>query len=153
MSSLLASRLAALYNQAPTNPEPWEINDLQSWIVSQYEMLPMPVAFVDHDIDLPDTVAHYEQYGTLLISTANNNHPFLNRTVNAYFRAIHDAHHIAIGADSTLSGEIAAFRYARDLAPKSLHWLLFSEIVLQAAACIANNGEFQPQQTVKVGGF
>lgn len=153
MSKLLASRLAALYSQTPTIPEPWEVSDFSWWIVNQFEQLPMPVIFVDHDLNLPDTIAHYRRFGVLLISIAHNYHPFLNCTINAYFRAIHDAHHIAIGADSTLSGEIATFKHARDLAPKSLHWLLFSEIVLQAAACIANNGEFQPQQTVRAGGF
>jgi hypothetical protein len=148
----LASRLSALYDGEPCNPSQAEIDQLVDFINAEFKRIPCPVIFVDHDIDLPDTMAHLCDHGVLLISTAHNHHPYLTCEQNARFRAIHDHHHAEIGADSTLGGEIKAFNHARKHAPKSIHWLLFSEIVLQAAACI-HNGEFQPQKLVKAGGF
>jgi hypothetical protein len=88
----------------------------------------------------------------LNVSTANNTHPFLTPAQNVKFRAIHDWHHIEISRDDSLEGEHATYCHAASIAPRDIGWILFSEIVLQAAAAI-HFGDFQPQKLVKVGGF
>jgi hypothetical protein len=148
----LATRLASLYEAAPTEPTYEELTALRRWISSEFWRLPCPVDFIETDLDLDQTIIVYQNTGILPISVLNNTHPYLSFADNARFRAIHDYHHIASGADSTMRGEIKAFRHACKTAPKSIYWLLFSEIVLQAAACI-HSGEFQAQKTVRAGGF
>jgi len=150
---MIAPRLAALYGQPETIPTSDELSALRSWIDCQFSRLPCPVDFHYADINLDQTITVYKNAGILPISVLHNNHPYLSFRDNARFRAVHDWHHITIGADSTMQGEISTFRHAKSTAPKSIHWLLFSEIVLQAAACIHNGGEFQPQRFIRVGGF
>jgi hypothetical protein len=150
---MIVSRLAAMYEAAECIPNDAEITALKRWINEQFRQLPVPVDFHYEEIDLALTVTIFENTGVLPISVLHNCHPYLSFTDNARFRAIHDWHHVLIGADSTLRGEISTFKHAKSTAPKSIHWLLFSEIVLQAAACIHNGGEFQPQRFIKAGGF
>lgn len=142
-----------MYEAAECTPSSYEIAALKRWINEQFWQLPVPVDFHYEEIDLPLTATIFENSGILAISVLHNSHPYLSFTDNARFRAIHDWHHIQCGADSTMRGEIATFRHAKSTAPKSIHWLLFSEIVLQVAACLHNGGEFQAQRFVKVGGF
>jgi hypothetical protein len=151
--NLIISRLASLYEAPQTMLTVSELATFQRWINEQYELLPCPVSFQDKEVNLVEAVIVYENTGTLPISILHNIHPCLSPSDNAKFRAVHDWHHIVIGADSTMQGEISTFRHAKSTAPKSIYWLLFSEIVLQAAACIHNGGEFQTQRFVKVGGF
>lgn len=150
--SILASRLAALYSLPETKIKASEFDVLLSWIDAEYAAIPCSVAFTGTDVTLAHCVEWCRRYDVLLISTANSSHPFLSKRANARFRAVHDWHHIMIGADSTLRGEIAAFRYAKRSAPRNIHWLLFSEIVLQAAACL-HHGAFQPQRLVDAWGI
>jgi hypothetical protein len=150
---MIVSRLAAMYEAAECTPNSEELAALRRWINEQFWQLPVSVDFHYEEIGLALTVTIFENTGILPISVLHNCHPCLSFTDNARFRAIHDWHHILIGADSTLRGEISTFRHAKLTAPKSIHWLLFSEIVLQAAACLHNGGEFQPQRFIKAGGF
>lgn len=147
----LASRLAALYGGAAAQPSPAEVSELKLWIDSEFENLPCPVDFWYEEIDLAMANRIYQNSGVLAISVLNNGHPFLTFRENAKFRAIHDWHHIAHKIDSTLSGEIQAYKIARKSAPRAIWWLLHSEIVLQAAACI-HFGDFQAQKFVNVIG-
>jgi hypothetical protein len=149
---MLAARLAALYAASPTVPSQSEIWALENWIMIEYSKIPCRVQYVNYDLDLPTTVKQYEKLGALFISVAHNTHPYLCPWINARFRAVHDWHHIQSGADSTLRGEIATFNVAKRTAPRTIWWLLFSEIALQAAACIYH-GSFQLQKTVRAGGF
>lgn len=145
----LARTLAAEYLTAPAAiPTAAELATLRAWIRAEFARIPCPVAFQDADFDLPAAVDRLAADGVLVISTANIGHPWLTSAENAMFRAVHDSHHIAIGADSTLNGEAATFAHACATAPVLIHWMLRSEIVLQAAACIAT-GEFQPQKFVR----
>lgn len=129
-----------------------ELASLRRFIAAQYSQIRTPVVYVDQDVSLPECIDCLQNEGVLYISVANNSHPYLTAGENAQFRAVHDFHHILIGADSTFAGECAAYLHAAMMAPPSIRWILFSEIVLQAAACIST-GEFQPQKMVKVGGF
>ena len=92
---------------------------------------------------------HLAASGELVISTAFNHHPFLSYWENSQFRAVHDWHHVTSGADSTFKGELAAYQQAISTAPKEIWWILFSEIVLQAATAIAT-GEFAAQKLVRL---
>lgn len=144
----LADRLAAMYEQPAAEPTAAELTGFRQWIRAEHARITAPVIYVPIDLSLPATVAHYQRFGVLVISTAHNSHPYLSAADNARFRAVHDWHHIKNGLDSTLRGEIGAFKVARQSAPESIHWMLFSEIVLQAAACIST-GTFQPQRFVR----
>lgn len=145
----LAHILAAEYLQAaPAVPTDHELALLRGWIFQEFVRIPYCVNFQDSDIDLPEACKLQAESGVLWVSVANISHPFLSAQENSLFRAVHDAHHISCGADSTLNGEILAFEHACLTAPIEIHWMLRSEIVLQAAACIAT-GKFQPQKFVR----
>lgn len=127
-----------------------ELKALRRFISVQFNLIRCPVVYIQQDITLPECIHCLQTEGVLYISVANNSHPYLTPGENAQFRAVHDFHHIIIGADSSFAGECATFDHAASVAPQSIHWILFSEIVLQAAACL-HTGEFQPQKLVKVG--
>jgi hypothetical protein len=147
----LAARLASLYGANAAQPTAAEISALKFWIEIEFENLPCPVDFLYQDVDLALANRIYENSGVLAISVLNNDHPFLTFRENAKFRAIHDWHHISRKIDSSLSGEIQTYKIARKSAPRAIWWLLHSEIVLQAAACI-HFGEFQAQKFVNAIG-
>ena len=145
----LAADLAAEYLTAPAAvPTDRELALLRGWIRAEFQRIPVMVRFQDQDVDLPEMLQRWNASGELFISTASITHPYLTDVENALFRAVHDWHHIVVDADSTLNGEIAAFEHARSTAPVEIWWMLRSEIVLQAAACIAT-GQFQPQKLVR----
>jgi hypothetical protein len=150
---MLISHLSKLYDAPSVNPTDQEVADFRRWIDEQFWRLPVPVDFFYEEISLDQAIIVYENSGILPISVLNNDHPFLTFRENARFRAVHDWHHIQIGADASMRGEIATFKQARRTAPRSIHWILFSEIVLQAAACLHHDGVFQPQKFVKVEAF
>ena len=138
--------LAELYlNGDSVNPTDSEISTFRAWIEQEFKIIPCPVDFVYQDVDLPQTERIYHDHNVLAISVLNCDHPFLTFRENAKFRAVHDWHHISRGYDSSLSGEIQSFEFARLSAPISIWWILHSEIVLQAAAMLYT-GEFQPQK-------
>lgn len=145
----LAAVLAAEYLAAPAAvPTDRELAILRGWIRAEFQRIPVMVRFQESDIELPEMLQRWNESGVLFVSTEHISHPFLANVENALFRAVHDWHHIVVDADSTLNGEIATFEHARSTAPREIWWMLRSEIVLQAAACIAT-GEFQPQKLVR----
>lgn len=144
-----AHTLAAEYLQAPAAvPTDRELAIFRQWIRDEFQAIPAMVHFQDHEIDLPEMLQRWDATGVLVISTANSEHPFLSPIENSLFRAVHDWHHIIVEADSTLKGEMLAFEHACSTAPSEIHWMLRSEILLQAAARIAT-GKFQPQKLVR----
>ena len=145
----LARTLAAEYLQAPAAvPTDRELAMLRGWIRAEFQRIPVMVRFEGADVDLPEMLQRWEASGVLFISIESISHPFITDTENALFRAVHDWHHIVVDADSTLNGEMLTFEHACSTAPFEIHWMLRSEILLQAAACIAT-GEFQPQKLVR----
>lgn len=145
----LAHTIAAEYLQAPAAvPTDSELAMLRAWIRAEFGRIPVMVRFESADIPLPEMLQRWDASGVLFISIESISHPFLTDVENALFRAVHDWCHVVVNADSTLNGEILAFEHACSTAPSEIHWMLRSEIVLQAAACIAT-GAFQPQKLVR----
>ena len=148
------ARMLATFYRDGAAVTPWgsELASLRAWIGREFAAIPCKVEFWQGDISLAECKEHFCKSGILNISIAHNSHPLLSKADNAKFRAIHDWHHIETSADDGLAGEFATFEHAVRMAPKCIHWILFSEIVLQAAAAVYF-GEFQAQKLVKVGGF
>lgn len=152
-SSLDPKLFALAYRRgAAVIPTAFELASFAAWIDNEFHALPCEVKFWSGDISLSECRAEFIKSGALNVSTANSSHPFLTDHQNARFRAVHDWHHLETGADDSLNGEHSTFCHAAAIAPHSIGWILFSEIVLQAAAFICF-GEFQAQKLVKVGGF
>jgi len=151
-ASIVGKLARAFVDGSAVIPIDRELAILNAWIESEFRQIPVPVRFTTADVDLPEMLATLHSTGDLLISIAHNDHPFLEGFVNAKFRAVHDWHHVVTGADSSFTGELATFEHAAKHAPKEIKWMLFSEIALQAAACIAT-GRFQPQKLVRMPGL
>jgi hypothetical protein len=144
---LMITHLAQAYaTGADCPPTAAELHTLNSWIDSEFNSLPCKVQFWTGDVTLAECRAAFNSSGVLNISIASNSHPYLTKSANAKFRAIHDWAHIELGADDSFNGEWATWE--NNNAPDSIQWILFSEIVLQAAAAI-HFGSFQIQKFVK----
>lgn len=129
-----------------------ELSAFRRFIRDEFKKIPCRTIFIPHDVSLAECRREFSRQGILFISTAHNYHPFLTFEDNAKFRAIHDWHHLEVGADDSFEGELTTFEHAACIAPPMIRWVLLSEIVLQAAAFF-HTGEFQPQKLVYVGGF
>jgi hypothetical protein len=150
MHSSLSTRLGSHYLYGdPITPPPLELTLFKAWILKEFHAIPVPTTFHDRDIDLSEMLSTFADTGILQISIKNNVHPFLSPADNARFRAAHDWHHVVTGADSTLRGEITTYCHARKTADRRIWWMLHSEIIGQASACIAT-GEFPKQKLVKI---
>jgi hypothetical protein len=129
-------------------------NDFRLWIFREfhYHSIGEVLEITSEDVSPELMLATWQDKGVLLVSDAHSEHPFLSVADNVRFRAVHDWHHIVLNAGFDLAGEYRTFEQTLLSAPKRLWWILFSEIVLQAAACI-HTGEFQPQKLVRTGIF
>lgn len=152
-TAAVAGKLArAFVNGTPEIPTARELAILNAWIDAEFRAIPVPVSFTADEVDLSEMLATLRSTGTMLISVAHNSHPFLEGFQNAKLRAVHDWHHVLTGADSSFAGEMATFEHAAKHAPIEIRWMLFSEIAMQAAACIVT-GRFQPQKLVRMPGL
>ena len=154
-SSCLGGRPVALFARAYQEgtacpPTAAELLTLNTWIESEFKAIPCLVKFWTGDISLADCKAEFIKSGTLNVSTAHNQHPYLTESANAKFRAVHDWQHVILAADDSFEGEYAT--YWHNNAPDSIQWILFSEIVLQASAAI-HTGKFSAQKLVKYSDF
>jgi hypothetical protein len=147
---MIAHLANAYLTGAPAAPTAAELSALNSWIESEFNSLPCKVQFWTGDVTLAECRAAFNISGVLNISIANNSHPYLTKSANAKFRAIHDWAHIELGADDSFNGEWATWE--NNNAPDSIQWILFSEIVLQAAAAI-HFGEFPGSMAAKLVKF
>jgi len=84
--------------------------------------------------------------GVLEISVDFNNPVVLSPAANLFFRAIHDSHHLLLNAPFSWEGELKTVRHFCSLTNNPIfHRILFSEIILQAAAyCVL--GRFPDEQ-------
>jgi hypothetical protein len=149
MPCILASTLAPIYTHGShTEPTSWEKDTLITWLYNEYVKI-CAINYVDREVSPEKMTNYHQQFGVLLISEANNDpHPVWKPHQNLAFRAVHDWHHIKTGAGFDMLGEIQTYHEAIKTAPPSIHWILFSEIVLQAAVAI-HTGAFPAQKLVK----
>lgn len=130
------------------------LTDLESatfrgWLYTQFNRIRGIVDFTEAEVTPATMVLTYYQTGRLLISTAHNHHPVLLPIENAWFRAVHDWHHLQSISGYDLPGELQTALYSISTAPREIHWILWSEVVLQAAATI-KTGSYQRQKLVRV---
>ena len=144
------AQLAATYIRGKgSRPTSEEYSTFSNWVGLKFGRIRHLVDFTDREVTPRIMQIHWELWGRLLISTAHNVHPHWLPFLNAQFRAIHDWDHIQHGLGFDIDGESAACDAACDSAPESIHWILRSEILLQAAAAI-HTGQFQRQKLVRV---
>ena len=142
--------LATAYIQGQAvEPTASEAHTFEAWVNHRFDKVAFMTDFINEDTSPSRCWTHYQRFGRLLISTANNTDNLWGETVNARFRAVHDWDHICSGWQFDLAGEIAAFKTAAFVAPEPIRWILYSEIVLQAAASIYT-GNFNEQKLVRV---
>lgn len=151
MLTVVADMIASQYMAGVhTQPTKAESEAFFRWLTEQYFNLPCRVKFVDAEVS-PETMLHYYQFEqTLYISMLHSDdHPLLTPSQNWMFRAVHDYHHASKGFGFDATGEIQAALYAMSTAPAEIHWIIWSEVAMQACACVST-GEFQAQKLVKV---
>ncbi len=143
------ARLAATYIQGKgCRPTPVERETFRNWLCLQFARIADRVQFTDDEVTPEQMLAFHAVTGDYLISTAHNIHPHWTPRENAMFRAVHDHQHVIGECGFDMEGEMQAFEIAADSAPKSIGWILYSEIALQAAASI-HTGSFQRQKLVR----
>ena len=135
-------------NGQHTEPTATEMMWFRAWLETEFKAIQHCVRFTPSEVDPAQLKLRWLNTGELLISSANNDSPWLTATENVRFRAVHDWHHISLGLPFDAEGEYLAFEAAAASAPKAIHWILRSEIWYQAAACI-HTGQFQEQKLVK----
>jgi hypothetical protein len=141
---------ATAFIHGPTaTPTLRELVLFKGWLLAQFQALPVQVEVTEAEVSPEAMITHHAETGTLLISTAFCDHPHLSEADNVRFRAVHDWHHISRGLGFDWAGEQGTLAVACESAPSEIHWILTSEIALQAAAAIVT-GEFHPQRLVRV---
>ena len=133
-----------------TDPDRVELEVFHKWLHNQYFTIPVCTYFVRRSISLDRCKYLFNKFNILVITSEHNepNEILFTKRENLQFRAVHDYHHIIGNSGSDFAGEYASFLTAANTAPAFIHWILFSEIVLQAAVTI-NTGNFPPQKIVK----
>ena len=106
-ASCLEARPVALFARAYREGQACPLTDaelltLNTWIDAEFKAIPCAVKFWTGDISLAECKAEFTKSGTLNVSTAHNSHPYLTKSANAKFRAIHDWQHIVLSADSEI---------------------------------------------------
>jgi hypothetical protein len=118
------------------------------WVHHLFLQVPFPVEYVAGQAykTAAEMTEDVRQTGVLKISTDFNNPVVLTPESNFLYRAIHDTHHILGGWDFSWEGELAACQYWCSLTHNKLyHGILFSELILQAAAYLYL-GDFPQEQ-------
>jgi len=110
-------------------------------IADRVDFMPIPV-------EPESMLAVWADKARLVVSTAYNENSVWSKDLNAKFRAVHDWDHVKGGFGFDWTGEATAAGYAIATAPESIHWILWSEIALQAAV-VTLTGSFPAQKLVK----
>lgn len=131
-----------------TEPTTAEFEAFSAWLDSRWQPIAHMVRFTPLQVDPTQLLIRWRNTSELLISTAYNDSPWLDRRSNARFRAVHDYDHIANGLGFDAQGEWGTLTKACETAPVSIHWILRSEIWFQAAAMLWFKS-FQPQKLVR----
>jgi len=141
------SAAEAYLNGNHQQPTELELIIFSDWLKREFLKIQAIVRFTPSEVDPAQMLARFQATGQLLISSAHNDSIWLTGSQNVQFRAVHDFHHLRYGLTFGAEGEYMAFEAAASEAPSEIHWILRSEIWLQAAAAI-HTGLFQPQKLV-----
>ena len=125
-----------------------EASALAGWIDESYRPLAGLVDTSQGEVTPEGLMSCWRRSGRLLISAAHSEHPVLTPEQNVRFRAVHDHHHLLTAAGFGWAGEKAAYDLACATAPEMIHWVLRSEILLQAAYKL-ETGLFAKQKLVR----
>ena len=161
MDTDLASVLAGRWLSAPAvKPTPGERKDFMVWLLRECQAMERdnirPV-FVTRSVSLSEVITALDrpvlpgEVKWFPVSRLFNepNPDLMSTTQNLWFRAIHDLTHWRIGADDTMTGELSVTEAHTRTAPKSIHWILWSEVAGQAAVAITE-GEFPTQKLCRI---
>jgi len=148
MSNFTAQLASQYLRSKGVRPSELEMTTFRNWLYLQFNRIRGFVEFTEAEVTPAEMVLTHCLDGKLLISTAHNRHPFLLPIENAWFRAVHDWHHLQAMAGYDLAGEILVCQYSQSTAPPEIHWMLWSEVVLQAAAAIQTKS-FPRQKLVR----
>ena len=145
----ISSAATSYINGKHVYPTPVERMWFSAWLNEAYAEIVTTVRYTPQEVDPVQLKIRYENTGDILVSTAHNNSPWLDKKENIHFRAVHDWHHLQYNHAFDCAGEYMVFEAASSLAPVQIHWILKSEIWLQAAArhCL---GRFPEQKLVRV---
>lgn len=136
------------------NSQPQQItnvtnDDFTLWIQKLYRDLRIQTKYVYGQpySSSEEMTAKFKATGVLEISGDFNKPVVLSPANNLSFRAVHDSHHLLLKAPFSWQGEIKAVRYFCSLTRNPIfHRILFSEIILQAAAYFVLGGKFPDEQ-------
>jgi hypothetical protein len=143
------SALAIKYAMSPAATiTPGERSAFIGWLDLSYRQIADRVLITADELSPEDFLRQYKLDGSLLVTSANSAHPFWTVAENVRFRAVHDWHHILTGRRFDWAGELVTYDYACATAPTMIHWILRSEIAMQAAYAI-ETGDFAPQKLVR----
>jgi len=148
-----AATIAEQWLKAPNkSPGPLELETFHSWLELEFFCIPVPLYFTIKPVSLDKCKKIFRRFNLLFVSSEHNNPntALLTKGQNLRFRALHDWHHIMADSDASFEGECIAFNQAIKTAPKFIHWILFSEIIGQAAVAIVT-GKFSAQKLVNLG--
>ena len=161
MDTDLASVLASRWIKAPAiKPTPSERKDFMVWLLRECQAMERdnirPV-FVTRSVSLSEVITALDrpvlpgEVKWFPVSRLFNepNPDLMSTSQNLWFRAIHDLTHWRIGANDTMTGELSVTEAHTRTAPKSIHWILWSEVAGQAAVAITK-GEFPEQKLCKI---
>lgn len=129
-------------------PTPMEADCFHQWLGLRFGAIAHQTRFTAYDVSPEAFLHHWQTTGTLLISTANSEHPFLTVADNKRFRAVHDWDHLCSGSRFDWEGEVSAYHAAAQFAPRPIKWMLRSEILGQAAVTLLT-GAFPAQKLVR----
>lgn len=107
-----------------------------------YATIPVPVAVVDYQpyMDVYDMAERVRREGILHISNLHGP-TYWSSSVTIKARAIHDWYaHILPGNSFSWEGEVNAYKASLALYPKDLHWMVYSELILQVAQLLVYRG-------------
>jgi hypothetical protein len=138
----------ALAPQAAATPS--EISAFLGWLDYSFSQIPATVEFTSADVEPAELMDCWRVTGRLLISEAHGETAPWDAETNRRFRAVHDWHHILTGAGFGWEGEKATYDYACATAPEMIHWILRSEILLQAAYRLETGSFAAEQKLVRV---
>lgn len=156
-----AEVLANRWLKAPAiKPTLNERKDFRVWLLrmmAQMEAQRIRPVFVTRTVSLSEVVSALSrpvlpgETRWFPVSRLHNepNLDLMSTTQNLWFRAIHDWTHWKIGADDTMSGELAVMQAHIETAPDSIHWIFWSEVAGQAAMAIVE-GEFPVQKLARI---